>query len=93
MSSILVWIVLAVIGVIVLIWMAMVEADKEFMKCVCGKQPVYKKDFGTTYKKDPRGHRYYCECGITSIPGVSKHEAKMLWNEIVLFNKRMAGKR
>ena len=79
---------------LILLWLGFKEADKEYMRCLCGKQPKHEVDFGVSYEKEPRSHRYNCyECGLISAAGRTESDAKELWHSMIRYYKKYGNKK
>jgi hypothetical protein len=80
------WIVLVVI-LLGLLWLGFREADREYMRCICGKQPVLE------HEEHTGGKRYRCKnCGIISAEGRTRRDAEIIWHTLVRFHKSIKKK-
>ena len=73
---------------LILLWLGFKEADREYMECLCGKQPTLKTEefFGSC--------RYVCDnCELESHPGRTKSDAQALWHNMIQYYKKYGNKK
>jgi len=73
--------------ILILLWLGFREADREYMRCLCGKQPKHE------FEDYTGSHRYNCyECGLISSPGRTEMDAKELWHSMIRYYKKYGNK-
>ena len=73
--------------ILILLWLGFKEADREYMRCICGKQPTHE------YEEYTESHRYCCECGLISVPASKEYYAQALWHNMIQYYKKYGNKK
>jgi hypothetical protein len=76
--------IISVVVVLILLWLAFKEADREYMRCICGSHPRHDQE-----SEDVEFHRFFCDkCGLVSHPARVEGDARELWHNLVQYHKR-----
>ena len=76
-------VIVSVLIVLILLWLGFNEAEKDYMACICGRQP---KRLDAVYPGD--GVIYRCSyCTLCGVPARKDIDAKTNWHRLIVYHK------